>query len=74
MREYAKRQAGEHNTFENIHKDRGKNSQQLKEAKRLHDEAGGAEGLCCLEEIDKFQDYLGPQGYRIILVELIEVA
>lgn len=39
MREYAKRQAGEHNTFENIHKDRGKNSQQLKEAKRLHDEA-----------------------------------
>ena len=39
MREYAKRQAGEHNTFENIHKGRGKNSQQLKEAKRLHDEA-----------------------------------
>ena len=69
MREYAKRQAGEHNTFENIHQDRGKNSQQLKEAKRLHDEAGVAEGLCGLEEIDKFQDYLGPQGYRIIVVD-----
>lgn len=27
MREYTKRQAGEHNTFENIKKDRGKNSQ-----------------------------------------------
>lgn len=28
-----------------------------------------AEGLCGLEEIDKFQDYLGPQGYRIIVVD-----
>ena len=69
MREYAKRQAGEHDTFENIHKDREKNSQHLKEAKRLHDEADVAEGLCGLEEIEKFQDYLGPQGYRIIVVD-----
>ena len=32
MREYARRQAGEPNTFENIRQDRGNNTQQLKEA------------------------------------------
>ena len=32
MRERAKRQAGEPNTFENISRDRGVNTQQLKEA------------------------------------------
>ena len=69
MREYAKRQAGESNTFENIHKDRGNKSQQLKEAKKLHEEAGVLEGPCGLEEITTFQDYLGPQGYRIIVVD-----
>ena len=69
MREYAKRQAGESNTFENIRQDRGKNSQQLKEAKKLHEEAGVLEGPCGLEEITTFQDYLVPQGYRIIVVD-----
>ena len=68
MREYTKRQAGEENTFENIRKDRGKNSQQLKQAKKLHEEAGVSDGPCGLEEIELFQDYLGPQGYRIIVV------
>ena len=51
MREYTKYQASPHNTFENIKKDRGKNSQQLKEAKRLQEEAGVGEGPCGLEEI-----------------------
>ena len=51
MREYAKRQVSEHNTFKNICQDRGKKSQQFKEAKRLHEEAGVVEGLCGLDEI-----------------------
>ena len=46
MREYYKRQAGEENTFENIRQDRGKNSQQLKQAKKLHEEADVGEGPC----------------------------
>ena len=71
MREYTKRQGGEHNIFENIKKDWGKNSQQLKEAKRLHEEAGVGEGPCGLEEIQKFQDCLGPQGFRIIVVDAV---
>ena len=54
MREYTKCQAGEPNTFENIKKDRGKNSQQLKEAKKLHEEAGVPEGSCGLQEIEQF--------------------
>lgn len=69
IREYAKRTKAERNTFENIRNDRRKNSQQLKEDKRLHEEAGVVEGPCGLEEIEKFQDYLGPQGYRIIVVD-----
>ena len=69
MREYAKRQTGETNTFENIRQDRGKNSQQLKEATKLHEEVGVPEGPCGLEEITTFQDYLGPQGFRIIVVD-----
>lgn len=70
MREYVKRQMQEPNTFKNIRQDRGKNSQQLKEAKKLHQQAGVPEDLCGLEEIEKFQEYLGPQGYRIIVVEV----
>lgn len=69
MREYAKRQAGESNTFENIRQDRGVNTQQLKEAKKLHQEANVPEGLCGLEEVNQFQEFLGPQGFRIIVVE-----
>lgn len=54
MTQYVKRQAGQQNTFENIRQDRGKNSQQLKEAKKLHVEAGVSEGPCGLEEIEQF--------------------
>ena len=69
MREYANRQRGDPNTFENIRQDRGKNTPQLKEAKKLHKEANVPEGLGGLEEIEKFQEYLGPQGFRIIVVD-----
>ena len=69
LREFARRQAGETNTFENIRQDRGNNSQQLKEAKKLHREAKVSEGLCGLEEINSFQEYLGPKGFRIIVVD-----
>ena len=57
------------NTLENIKKDRGNNTQQLKEAKKLHAEAGVHEGPCGLVEITKFQEHLGPQGFRIIVVD-----
>ena len=67
----SKRQTGERNSFENIRKARGKNSQQVKEAIKLHTEAGVLEGPCGLEEIEQFQDYLGPQGYRIIVVDAV---
>ena len=43
----------------------------MKEAKRLHEEAGVGKGPCGLEEIQKFQDYLGPQGFRIIVVDVV---
>ena len=69
MREYAKKKAGEANTFDTIRRDRGKTSQQLKEAKRLHHEAGVPEGPCGQEEIEKFQQFLGPRGYQIIVVD-----
>ena len=69
MREYAKKQAGEPNTFEIIRRHRYKNSQQLKEAKKLHREAGVPEGLCGNEEIEKFQQLLGPKGYQLIVVD-----
>ena len=69
MREYAKKQAGEKNCYDNIRQDRGTNSQQLKEAKKLYKEAGVPEGTCGYEEIQKFQDYLGPQGYQLIVVD-----
>ena len=44
MREHAKKKTGEKNCYENIRQDRGKNSQQLKEAKQLYKEAGVPEG------------------------------
>ena len=43
----------------------------MKEAKKLHVEARVSEGPCGLEEIQKFQDYLGPKGYRIIVAETV---
>ena len=69
MREHAKKKAGEKNCYENIRQDRGKNSQQLKEAKQLYKEGGVPEGSCGYEEIQKFQDYLGPKGYQLIVVD-----
>ena len=69
VREYAERQAGQQNTSEDIRQARGKNSQQVREAKTLHAEAGVLEGPCGLEEIQKFQEILGPQGFRIIVVD-----
>ena len=69
MREHAKKKASEKNCYENIRQDRGKNSQQLKEAKQLYTAAGVPEGSCGYEEIQKFQDYLGPMGYQLIVVD-----
>lgn len=69
MRQYAFKQAGEPNTFHNIYLDRGVNTQQLKEARKLHAEAGVPEGLCGMDEIVKFQEHLGPLGYRIIVLD-----
>lgn len=69
MREHAKREASEPNTFEAIKKDRGTINYQLKEARLLHAEAKVPEGLCGLQEIDQFQEYLGPRGYRIMVLE-----
>ena len=71
IRGHVKRQAGQQNTFENFREARGKNSQQVKEAKRLHKEAGVPERPCGLEDIAKFQDYLGPRGYSIIVVDAV---
>ena len=69
MREYAKRQAGEPNCYENVRQNRGKNTQQLKLARQLYKEAGVPEGPCGLEEIEKFQNYLGPKGFQLIVVD-----
>ena len=38
-------------------------------AKMLHREAGVPGGPCGFEELEKFQDFLGPQGYQLIVVE-----
>ena len=69
MREYAKREKAASNSFENIRKDRGKNSQQVKEARKLHREANVPEGPYGTEKLDKFQEYLGPRGYKLIAVD-----
>ena len=68
MREFAKREKGKSNTFDNIQQDCVINSKPLKEARKLHQEADVPKGPCGSEELDKFRDYLGPQGYKIIVV------
>ena len=73
MREYAKKKAGEKNCYENVRKNRGKKTQQLKLAKQLYKEAGVPEGPCGFEEIEKFQEYLGPKGYQLIVVHYVAV-
>ena len=62
------RKKGESNTFDNIKKDRGKNYQQLKHSRKLHQEAEVSEGPCAIDELDKFHDYLVQQGYKLIVV------
>ena len=69
MREYAKRQAGDKNCYDNVRQNRGKKTQQLKLVKQLYKAAGVPEGSCGYEEIQKFQDYLGPKGYQLIVVD-----
>ena len=43
-------------------------------AKQLHREAGVPEGPCGYEELEKFQTFLGRQGYKIIVVEYVSFA
>ena len=69
MREHAKHKAGEPNCFNNVRQNRGKKTQQLKLAKQLHKDADVPEGPCGFEEIEKFQAYLGPKGYQLIVVD-----
>ena len=69
MREYAKKKAGEKNCYDNVRQDRGKKTRQLKLAKQLYKATGVPEGPCGYKEIQKFQDYLGPMGYQLIVVE-----
>ena len=57
--------------------DGGSQYQNLRKGKRiqerlarlLHQEAGVPEGPCGFEELQAFQDHLGPQGYQLIVVE-----
>ena len=35
----------------------------------MHQEAGVPKGTCGFEELEKFKDFLGPQGYQLIVVE-----
>ena len=43
-------------------------------AKLLHRDAEVPEGPCGLEELQQFQTYLGPQGYKIIVVDYTSCA
>ena len=52
--------------YANIRKGRG---QQSYLAHKLCQEAGVAGGPCGAEELQQFQDHLGPQGYQIIVFE-----
>ena len=69
MREYAKKQAGELNCFENVRKNRGKKMLELKIVRELYKAAGVPEGHCGSAEIAQFQEYLGPKGYQTIVVD-----
>ena len=69
MREYAKHKAGEPNCLENVRKNRGKKTQQLKLATELYKVAGVPEGPCGFQAVEQFQNYLGPKGYQAIVVD-----
>ena len=73
MREYPKNKAGEPNCYENVRQNRGKKTQQLKLARQLYKEAGVPEGPCGFEAIEQFQNYLGPKGYQLIVVDPVRV-
>ena len=52
---------------------RGRNIQE-RLAKQLHREANVPEGACGFEELKNFQEYLGPKGYKIIVVDYVSCA
>ena len=43
-------------------------------AKQLHQDAGVPEGPCGFHELEQFQTFLGPQGYKIIVVDYTSCA
>ena len=43
-------------------------------AKQLHQDAIVPEGPCGYDELEKFQAFLGPQGYKIIVVDYVSCA
>ena len=43
-------------------------------AKQRHQDAGVPEGPCGYEELEKFQTFLGPQGYKLIMVDYVSCA
>ena len=43
-------------------------------AKQLHRDEGVPEGPCGYEELEKFQTFLGRQGYKIIVVDYVSCA
>ena len=42
-----------------------------KVSRQLHRDAGVPEGPCGIEELEKFQTFLGRQGYKIIVVDCV---
>ena len=47
---------------------------QARLAKQLHRDANVPEGSCRYEELEKFQAFLGPKGYKIIVVDYVSCA
>ena len=56
------------NNNKNINLKRGRPIQE-RWARLLHQEANVPEGPCGFEELEKFQEHLGPQAYQLIVVE-----
>ena len=56
------------NNNKNINLKRGRPIQE-RWACLLHQEANVPQGPCGFEELEKFQEYLGPQAYQLIVVE-----
>ena len=47
---------------------------QARLAKQLHRDANVPEGPCGYEKLEKFQAFLGPKGYKIIVVDYVSCA